>query len=125
MTYKVLSLSDKENEVIYSPGLKERFADVDFIFGCGDLTYAYQEYVVSMLDVPLYYVRGNHSRMIEHTSSGPKTRPHGGTDIHRRVVNTHGLIIAGVEGSLRYRRGPFQYSQFEMWKHVFGILPSP
>lgn len=124
MSYKVLSLSDKKVEVIYSKGVKDRFSDVDLILGCGDLSYSYMEYVVSMLDVPLYYVRGNHSHMIEHTISGPKTRPQGGIDIHRRVDNYQGVIIAGVEGSLRYRKGPFQYSQFEMWKHVFGITPA-
>ncbi|UCF28628.1 MAG: metallophosphoesterase [Chloroflexota bacterium] len=123
MTIKVLSLSDKQIESIYSPVVKDRFPDIDLILGCGDLTYSYLEFVVSMLDVPLYYVRGNHSHMIEYTASGPKTRPQGGTDIHRRVVNHHGLILAGIEGSLRYRRGPFQYSQFEMWKHVFAITP--
>jgi Icc-related predicted phosphoesterase len=123
MTLKVLSLSDKQIESIYSPIVKDRFPDIDLILGCGDLTYSYLEFIVSMLDVPLYYVRGNHSHMIEYTASGPKTRPQGGTDIHRRVVNHHGLILAGVEGSLRYRRGPFQYSQFEMWKHVFAITP--
>ena len=123
MTYKVLSLSDKQIDSIYSSQVKTRFADVDLILGCGDLAYYYLEFVISMLNVPLYYVRGNHSNLVEHTSSGPKTHPHGGTDLHRRVINCHGLIIAGVEGSLRYREGPFQYSQTEMWGHVLRIAP--
>lgn len=124
MIYKVLSLSDKQIDSIYSSQVKTRFANVDLILGCGDLAYYYLEFVVSMLNVPLYYVRGNHSNLIEHTSLGPKTHPHGGTDLHRRVINRHGLIIAGVEGSLRYRKGPFQYSQIEMWLHVLRIVPS-
>ena len=123
MPLKVLSLSDKQVESIYSSQVKTRFADVDLILGCGDLAYYYLEFVVSMLDVPLYYVRGNHSNLIEHTSSGPKTHPHGGTNLHRRVINRNGLIIAGVEGSLRYRQGPFQYSQTEMWAHILRIVP--
>ena len=123
MTYKVLSLSDKQIDSIYSSQVKTRFADVDLILGCGDLAYYYLEFVISMLNVPLYYVRGNHSNLVEHTSSGPKTHPHGGTDLHRRVINRHGLIIAGVEGSLRYSNGPFQYSQTEMWGHVLRIVP--
>jgi Icc-related predicted phosphoesterase len=123
MSYKVLSLSDKIIDSIYSSQVKERFAGVDLILGCGDLSYYYLEYVVSMLNAPLYYVRGNHSNLIEHTSTGLRTRPQGGIDLHRRVVNFNGLILAGVEGSLRYRRGPFQYSQYEMWKHVLWITP--
>jgi Icc-related predicted phosphoesterase len=123
MTYKILSLSDKQLDTIYSTQVKNRFADVDLILGCGDLAYYYLEFVVSMLNAPLYYVRGNHSNLVEHTSSGPKTHPHGGTNLHRRVINHQGLILAGVEGSLRYRQGPFQYTQTEMWGHVLHIFP--
>lgn len=123
MPYKVLSLSDKQVNWIYSSQVKTRFADVDLILGCGDLTYYYLEYVVSMLDVPLFYVRGNHSNLVEHTTSGPKTHPQGGADLHRRLIVHNGLILAGIEGSLRYRKGPFQYSQVEMWGHVLRLVP--
>jgi len=123
MPLKVLSLSDKQVESIYSSQVKKRFGDVDLILGCGDLAYYYLEFVVSMLDVPLFYVRGNHSSQVEYTMVGPKTHPHGGTDLHRRVINHKGLILAGVEGSLRYRNGPFQYTQSEMWLHILRIVP--
>ncbi|MGW8144399.1 MAG: metallophosphoesterase family protein [Anaerolineales bacterium] len=123
MAYKILSLSDQKLDLIYSSQLKDRFSDIDFVIGCGDLAYYYLEFVISMLDVPLFYVRGNHSNLIEHTSAGLKTHPHGGIDLHRKVVNYDGLILAGVEGSLRYRKGPFQYSQSEMWRHVLRLTP--
>jgi hypothetical protein len=123
MINKILSLSDKQVDSIYSSQVKERFGDVDLILGCGDLAYYYLEFVVSMLDVPLYYVRGNHSSQVEYTITGPKMHPHGGSDLHRRVVNHNGLILAGIEGSLRYRQGPFQYTQTEMWGHVLRIVP--
>jgi Icc-related predicted phosphoesterase len=123
MTIKILSLSDKQVDFIYSSGVKTRFADVNLILGCGDLTYYYLEYVVSMLNIPLYFVRGNHSNLVEHTISGPKTGPHGGTDLHLRVVNHKGLILAGVEGSLKYREGPFQYTQSQMWVHIMLLVP--
>jgi Icc-related predicted phosphoesterase len=124
MSLKMLALSDKQLDWIYSSQIKNRFADVDLILGCGDLAYYYLEFVVSMLDVPLYYVRGNHSNLIEHGKSGSISHPRGGIDLHRKVVNHRGLILAGVEGSLRYRKGPFQYSQLEMWLHVFRLVPS-
>lgn len=123
MSFKVLSLSDKQLDSIYCAQVRNRFADIDLILGCGDLTYSYMEYLVSVLDVPLYYVRGNHSNQVEHTSSGRKTHPYGGIDLHRRVVNHNGLILAGVEGSLEYNKGPFQYSQTEMWGHILRIVP--
>jgi Icc-related predicted phosphoesterase len=117
-------LSDKQVDSIYSSQVKKRFGDVGLILGCGDLAYYYLEFVVSMLDVPLYYVRGNHSSQVEYTMVGPKTHPHGGTDLHLRVINRQDLILAGVEGSLRYRKGPFQYNQTEMWMHVMRIVPA-
>jgi Icc-related predicted phosphoesterase len=40
------------------------------------------------------------------------------------VINRQDLILAGVEGSLRYRKGPFQYSQTEMWLHILRIVPA-
>lgn len=124
MAINILSLSDQQIDSIYSTRVKDRFPDVDLIIGCGDLAYYYLEFVVSMLDVPLYFVRGNHSNLIEFTKSGPKTHPQGGVDINRRVINHDGLILAGIEGSLRYRPGPFQYSQTEMWLNVLRITPA-
>jgi Icc-related predicted phosphoesterase len=76
-----------------------------------------------MLDVPLYYVRGNHDKEIEYGSGVNRSAPGGAIDLHRKVINSRDLLIAGVEGSLRYREGPFQYSQFQMWKHVIVLIP--
>jgi Icc-related predicted phosphoesterase len=39
------------------------------------------------------------------------------------VVNHKGLILAGVEGSLKYREGPFQYTQSQMWVHIMLLVP--
>ncbi len=41
MPLKVLSLSDKQVDSIYSSQVKNRFGDVDLILGCGDLAYYY------------------------------------------------------------------------------------
>jgi predicted phosphodiesterase len=74
-TIKILSLSDIILQNVYSSQVKTRFADVDLILGCGDLAYYYLEYVVRKLNVPLYYVRGNHANLVEVTSLGPKAVP--------------------------------------------------
>lgn len=120
---KVLSLSDKVVSFIYGSQVKCRFKDVDLVIGCGDLPYYYLEYVISMLDKPLYFVRGNHDKVVEYNTGGQRTRPHGAVDLHRRVLNHDGLLLAGVEGSLRYRSGKFQYSQAEMWENIFRLMP--
>jgi predicted phosphodiesterase len=118
---KILSLSDKTISFIYSPQVQNRFQGVDLIIGCGDLSYYYLEYVLNALDVPLFFVRGNHDNEIEYSTSGKQSSPAGGVDLHRRVINHKGLLLAGIEGSLRYKPGPFQYTQAEMWIHVFPL----
>jgi Icc-related predicted phosphoesterase len=120
---KVLSLSDIVIPFIYSAHIAERFADVDFGIGCGDLPYYYQEYVISRMNIPFYYVRGNHSYAVERTAAGNQHEPCGAIDLHRRVLNHKGLLLAGVEGCGRYREGPYQYTQDEMWRHVFWLIP--
>jgi Icc-related predicted phosphoesterase len=120
---KVLSLSDVVISFIFSPAIRTRFQDIELAIGCGDLPYSYQEFVISMLDVPFFFVRGNHDKEIEYTVSGNRRAPSGAVDLHSRVVNYNGLLLAGVEGSLRYREGSFQYSQSQMWLHVIRLIP--
>jgi uncharacterized protein len=121
---KVLSLSDIVVPFIYSPQVAERFSDVDIGIGCGDLPYYYQEYVISKLDIPFFFVRGNHSKEEEQTSAGVCRAPNGAIDLHRQVLDHKGLLLAGVEGSGRYREGSFQYTQTEMWLHILKLVPS-
>ncbi len=120
---KILSLSDVVLDTVYSTVIKNRFGDVDIVIGCGDMPYYYLEFVVDMLNKPTYFVRGNHANVVEYSQLGERTHPHGAIDLHRKVVNGRGLIIAGIEGGLRYRPGPFMYTQGEMWTHVLGLAP--
>jgi Icc-related predicted phosphoesterase len=120
---KLLSVSDVELSLIYSPRIRERFGDVDLILGCGDLAYSYLEYMISMLDVPLFYVHGNHANQVEETVAGLKRKPEGGVNIHGRCISYRGLLLAGVEGCLQYNYGPYQYSQQRMWTWVFSLIP--
>ena len=112
---KILTISDVVVDIIHSPVLAKRFGDVDCVIGCGDLSIEYMEYIVSMLNKPMYYVNGNHAQHVLITEDGPRTvGPQGCTNIHRRLVNHKGLLIAGLEGSMRYNNGPHQYSDAEM-----------
>jgi len=116
-------LSDALIPFIYSPQVRNRFQGMDLILGCGDLAYYYLEYVYDALNIPLFYVRGNHDQLVEYGSGGERNRPHGGIDLHRKAYFHQGVSLAGVEGSLRYRNGVFQYTQAEMWSFVFGLIP--
>ena len=120
---KILAISDVIVPYIYSSRVVERFGDVNLLISCGDLPYYYQEYVTTLLNVPAFYVRGNHSRKIVRLDGETQTKPLGGVDLHRNVVDYKGLLMAGVEGSLRYSGGPYQYTQEEMWLHVLHLFP--
>ncbi|MGI5917078.1 MAG: metallophosphoesterase [Anaerolineae bacterium] len=121
---KILTISDTVVQLVQSPMIAQRFADVDLVLSCGDLPFDYLEYIVTMLGKPLYYVYGNHA---EHGVMGadgqPKEHPGGCDNIHRQVVNHRGLLIAGLEGSMRYREGEHQYTQGEMRWLVRSMAP--
>lgn len=119
----LLTVSDTESPLIYSPQIKQRFCDVDLVISCGDLSYFYLEYIISSLDIPLYFVRGNHASEIEYSPAGERTSPWGGVDLHKKSVRDpeSGLLMAGIEGSLRYSPGGYQYSQFQMWGMVLQL----
>ncbi len=72
---KILSLSDSLIPFIYSPQVRNRFQGMDMILGCGDLAYYYLEYVYDALNIPLFYVRGNHDQLIEYGSGGDEESP--------------------------------------------------
>jgi Icc-related predicted phosphoesterase len=119
---RVLTISDEVVPVVYSLQIKERFADVQLVFACGDLPYYYLEYCVSMLNTPLLYVAGNHDKD-EWTGGGELlTHPRGCSSVEDRIVTTHGLTIAGLGGSMRYNNeSGAQYSETEMMLRVVRL----
>jgi Icc-related predicted phosphoesterase len=119
----VLALSDAIVPYMYSPQVRRRFPEVGLVIGCGDLPYYYLEYIYDALGKPLFFVRGNHDKIVEYSVEGQRVAPCGGINLHRQVINHQGLLLAGVEGCLRYRPGPFMYTQAEMWLHVFSLAP--
>src|SRR4030067_1631142 len=120
---KILAVSDQVVPFLYSSQIRPRFREIDLVLGCGDLPYYYLEFVLDSLDISLFFVRGNHDVLVEHSSEGQRTKPNGGTDLHVCHVRYRDLLLAGVEGSRRYREGLFQYTQAGMWWHVFRLVP--
>jgi Icc-related predicted phosphoesterase len=122
--YRILAVSDKVEPRIYGPNLAMVAANIDFVVACGDLPYYYLEYIISVLDRPLYYVHGNHDRPEHRQDSSLVTEPPGGINLHRRVRLLDGLLIAGLQGSHRYNQNPhYQYTQTEMRTRVIGMMP--
>ncbi len=111
-------MSDQVVDAVYGSHICERFGNADAVISCGDLPYSYLEFVSSMLNVPCFYVHGNHDHP-EYLASGKTlTRPGGWINLDGRTAETQGLLLAGFEGSIRYKPGaPYQYSEGQMaWK---------
>jgi Icc-related predicted phosphoesterase len=122
---KVLAVSDEIVDWLYSPNARRRLGKIDLILGCGDLPYYYLEYLVTILDAPLYFVHGNHDPLVEYSSAGgTKAGPSGGENVDLRCVNQGGLLVAGLEGCIRYKPdGLHQYTQNEMRLRSLALLP--
>jgi Icc-related predicted phosphoesterase len=113
--------------MIHSPALKRQFGDVDLVLGCGDLPHYYLEFIVTMLGGPLFYVIGNHAAELKHRYDPIEEwgYPGGCENVHGRAVRYRRLLIAGLEGSMRYNDNPaFQYSEREMLWKVWHLAPA-
>jgi uncharacterized protein len=122
---KILTVSDKVVETVYSSAITENFGDVDLVISCGDLPFYYLEFIVSSLNVPCYFVYGNHDLNTKQTETGPvAVDPPGWVNLDERSICARGLLLAGLEGSLRYRPdGSHQYTQSEAYVKALHLLP--
>jgi Icc-related predicted phosphoesterase len=119
---KILALSDQVIDRIYPLISSGQFGSVDLLLGCGDLPYSYLENILSLLNLPLYYVPGNHDP--EYSERWPQTRAEGGTNLDLRVARFQDLLIGGFGGCVYYRPdGTNQYSQSEAYWRAGRMLP--
>ena len=124
---KILTVSDKVDDLIYSPAIKHLFGDVDVVLGCGDLPAYYLEFIVTMLGGPLFFVAGNHGNEVKNqgASEDQWQYPEGCENLDGLVVRYHKLLVAGLAGSMRYNNNPYlQYTEQEMAWKVWQLVPS-
>ena len=118
---KILTLSDQVVDRIYALATDGHFQNVDLIFGCGDLPYTYLEYLLSILNVPLYYVPGNHDPA--YNPNHPLSYVEGGSNLDLKTASVKGLILAGFGGCIRYRPdGVNQYTQEQAFFRTFTLI---
>ena len=119
---KILAVSDQALDRIYSLSANGHFKDVELILGCGDLPFEYLEYLVTMLNVPMLYVPGNHDP--EHNPRVERSQPEGGSNLDLQIVRHKKFLIGGFGGSIRYRPdGTNQHSQQDAYIRAFSMLP--
>jgi Icc-related predicted phosphoesterase len=117
----VLTVSDRvEQSFLKEHLLKEKCQGVRLILACGDLPSYYLEYLLNSLNVPLYYVPGNHDNRVQ-----PLNKPfaQGCTNLDQRVIIFEGLLIGGLGGAFQYRRGKYLYTEAQMERKARTMIP--
>jgi len=130
---KILCISDQIDPQVYSPAIRERFADVDFILSAGDLPLDYLDFIISSLNKPLFFVFGNHHieelkhyKMSTELMSIHEEREYfgcGAVHLGSKVKTEGKFIMAGLGGSMRYNSGANQFTDFEMFFEIAKIIP--
>lgn len=117
---KILLIADHEEKFLWdnwTEASAEKLSDVSLILSAGDLHPKYLEFLVTMLNVPLVYVRGNHDGLYV------EEPPEGCDDADGHIVEVlagsggseRKLRILGLGGSMRYNDDAGQmYTEDEM-----------
>jgi len=130
---KILCISDHIDPLVYSPYIKERFADIDLVLSAGDLPLDYLDYIVSTLNKPLLFVFGNHHieelkhfRKIWNTTFEEHEKQYfccGAVHMGTKVKFEKNYIIAGLGGSMRYNNGNNQFTDIQMFFEAAKLIP--
>ena len=135
---KILCVSDHIDPLVYSPSIKQRFADVELVLSAGDLPLSYYDFIMSTLNKPLLFVFGNHNLRYMSLYTGHVDafgrghsevqgielyRPTGATFIGSRIRREKSLLLAGLGGSLWYNGGENQFREFQVALRIVGLLP--
>ncbi len=110
---KILVLADQKSKYLYDFYEPDKLKGIDLIISCGDLSPVYLSFFVTLCNVPLLYVRGNHDERYE------TTPPEGCICIEDDIYVYEGIRILGLGGSMEYiPKASNQYSEKSMRKRV-------
>lgn len=124
---KLLLIADNEERYLWDDWNQEtrkKLSDIGLILSAGDLDADYLEFLVTMLNVPLVYVRGNHDGHYD------KKPPEGCIDADGKIVEVacgKGAVkqkvrILGLGGSMRYKDySEDMYTEEEMSRRIVGL----
>ncbi|OUN89103.1 metallophosphoesterase family protein [[Collinsella] massiliensis] len=112
---RILAISDTEEDRLTTRAGLEALGPLDFIVSCGDLPATYLETIVTLANVPLLYVPGNHD------TSYAEHPPLGCTPIDGKLISCCGLRIVGLGGSLRYNDRVYGFTEQEMRWRMYKI----
>ena len=114
---KILAVSDIESKALWDYFDKSRLEGIDVIVSCGDLKAEYLSFLATFFYGPVLYVHGNHDESYE------KKPPEGCICIEDQVFVHQGIRFLGLGGSMRYKPGPFQYTDRQMSLRAVRLWP--
>jgi hypothetical protein len=127
---RALCVSDTVDEQIYRVESRPYLSGVEVVLAAGDLPGTYLEFLADLLDVPVYFVFGNHAEEYVRAEGEAPRLPWGCICLDDRVVRHRSLgnpartlLLAGLGGSRRYRPGPHQYNEAEMFLRAARLVP--
>ena len=112
---RLLAVSDEVEPQLLDERTVAAQGRVDLVIGCGDLPADYLDALATVYGAPLVFVRGNHDPPDRQGDYLPAA------EIDGRVVREKGLLIAGLEGSIRYGDGAHQYTERQMMAKVRAL----
>ncbi|MDQ6711665.1 MAG: metallophosphoesterase family protein [Candidatus Dormibacteraeota bacterium] len=115
MDLRLLAVSDEVEPQLVDERTVAAQGRIDLVIGCGDLPSDYLDVLSTVYCAPLLFVRGNHDL------PGRQGDYPAAAEIDGRVVREQGLLIAGLEGSIRYRDGAHQYTERQMMAKVLAL----
>jgi Icc-related predicted phosphoesterase len=119
---KILAVSDEVVERLYSLCASGHFSEIELILGCGDLPYPYLENLLTFLNIPLFYVPGNHDP--NYNPENALARVEGGSNLDLKLIRFKKFLIGGFGGSIQYRpNGTNQHSQTDAYLRALRMLP--
>lgn len=112
---RILAIADAVSPFVYSRNFPHNLPPFDLVLSAGDMPGHVLEFIATKLTVQPVYVLGNHANgYLRDAHDGTPHLPGGCINAHGRVIEHQGLLIAGIEGSARYRPGPHQYAEWQM-----------
>ncbi|MEZ4388175.1 MAG: phosphohydrolase [Candidatus Krumholzibacteriia bacterium] len=121
---RILAIADTTSEAVYADGFPQTLPPFDLVVSAGDVPGHVLEFIAARQDTPPVYVLGNHALGYLRDPRDGTLQPVGGClNVHGHVVRHAGLLIAGIEGCLRYRPGPHQASPRQMELQALRLAP--
>ncbi|MBD5410764.1 MAG: metallophosphoesterase [Treponema sp.] len=106
---KILCVSDQIDPLIYNSNAKKNFADIDLVLCAGDLPLDYLDFIVSVLNKPVYFIFGNHDlKEYKYYHSSHDTSSKAARSVNQLASNSltrtkaidshsHGAVYAGFK----------------------------